>query len=145
MTIAPFVDGQILTAAQLNALVTELNKLELVLDVPAPLFQREELGTSDHPGGPAAFHYLIMHKEDNRYLRYTWQWGDPGPNSNSRVFVVNSGHMYDLSDAPGVWSGSVDLLPLNIPAGNLYAVTFEVDRDNSGQFILHNVFEAPWL
>lgn len=145
MAILPFVDGQTLTAARLNELITELNKLEMVLDVPAPLFQREEMGTDDHPGGPSQYHYLIMHKEQNRYLRYKWQWNDPGPSSNCNLFVVNATHVYNLSDAPGTWEGNVDMLSLNIPPGNLYAVWFEIDRNDSGFFMLHNLFEAPTL
>lgn len=148
MAITTVNCGDILTAAKLNEMVAALNKMEQVLAIPEPLFERKELGTSDHPGGSAIWRYTIMHRAVNRYLRFRWEWMGTGGSPVSHVFVGNHPTSFDMDETQGVHDGSVDLNAISSiagvnGAGKLYVVRFEVDLSVRTYFKLHFLFEAP--
>lgn len=153
MTIPQFVDGTVLTAAQLNALVGPLNQLEQVYVMPAPLFQRLEIGTPDHPGSGGTTRYIILHKAVNRYLRYRWEWLGTGGSPSSALFVGDNPTSYGLGTGEGVHDGSVDLSTIpsiggsggTAGAGKLYLVRLVVDLSTRTYFKFHFLFEGPNL
>lgn len=151
MAITTVNCGDVLTAAKLNEMVAKLNQMEQVLAIPEPLFQRQELGTSDHPGISRVWRYIIMHRAVNRYLRFRWEWMGTSGSPLSHVFVGDNVSSFPMDEAQGVHDGNVDLS--TIPsiggaggangAGKLYVVRFEVDLSVRTYFKLHFLFEAP--
>lgn len=150
MPLPTFACGEVLTAAKLNAMIANLNQMEQVLAIPAPLFQRQELGTPDHPGSSRVWRYIIMHRAVNRYLRFRYEWMGTGGSPGGNLFVGNHGSAFGLSIVQGVHDGNVDLSTISSiggagglnGAGKLYAVRFEVTKDTRTYFKLHFLFEA---
>lgn len=153
MPLPTFNCGETLTALKLNNMVAKLNQMEQVLAIPEPLFQRQELGTSDHPGSQRVWRYVIMHRAVNRYLRFRYEWMGTGGSPDGNIFVGNHGTGFGMDKSQGVHDGNVDLSTISSiggagganGAGKLYVVRFEVDLDVRTYFKIHFLFEAPWV
>lgn len=146
-----FIDGNPLTALQLNTMIDALDLMEPGTDVPAPLFQRRSL--DDDTEGTLntqdrVWRYLIQHKAYNTKLYYRYEISEADDFNNPEVLlhVADIAAPYNLPTPNGttITEGFINLSdrPVPIPAGNFYVVRFEIERDDATYIRLHWLYEG---
>ena len=144
MPLPSFSNGEVLTAAKLNAMIAKLNQIEPLTSVPVPLFQARRLDGEDYAGidsNNRTWRYLIFHKQYNTHLHYSYFLNDPDTDTDVKIYVADNPTPYDLPTPHGHTAGSINISGLGIGVGEFYVVRFKVVRDAASYVSLDFLYE----
>lgn len=118
-----FVNGQIVSAAQLNILSDDIEFLNGVMAGPNIPFQSV---TWDTNSGEHTWYMRYRH----RYLHYSFQISSDAAD-DVKIYVNGSLVFHDGAPAQGFQTSYVDLNSLGLIVGTWYPVRFEYDKQNN--------------
>jgi hypothetical protein len=147
MPIPLFVNGSVITAAQLNVLVSRINALEDVISYPTPMFQAMILDKHDHasPETQRAWRYAVLHNPPNTLLHYKYDWFGVGADRFVTIHInEDATKVKNLTVVEGINAGTIPLAEFNIPAGQVYVVRVTAKLGSSEKFTLHGLFERAF-
>lgn len=115
-----FVNGQVISAAQLNILGDDIEFLNGVMAGPNIPFQSITWDTNS-----GEHTWYVRHR--HRYLHYSFQIAND-PADDVKIYVNNSLVFHDGSPGEGFQTSYVDLNPLGLTVGVWYPIRFEYDK-----------------
>lgn len=137
MPIPNFVDGEVLSAAQLNALVIAADKINSRnISVLWPFQQVQVDGGENQYQNSGVDHtwtWVFKYSKTNKYLKCRFSWNDVQPDSSVQI-IVNHIQAYQIHPPAALQTATIDLgdPKYGLVEGAMFEVEFYAYRSGAG-------------